>query len=164
MDKICYNARWTLPLKRKGRLLVDYFIQELTIDDYDAVRELWSSSDSIELGGADSREQIGRFLDRNPGLSFVALDGDNIVGIVLCGHDGRRGYIDQLVVSKSHRRQGIGRSLVSRCIYNLMRIGIRKWHLFVFEDNEEAISFWKTLGWSQRVELVTMSRQADGGA
>ncbi len=143
---------------------MDYFIQELTIDDYDDVRELWSSSDSIELGGADSREQIGRFLDRNPGLSFVALDGDKIVGVVLCGHDGRRGYIDQLVVNKSHRRLGIGRSLVSRCIYNLMRIGIRKWHLFVFEDNEEAISFWKTLGWSKRVELVTMSRQAEGGA
>jgi len=145
----------------KGRRAVDYFIQELTIDDYDVVRKLWASSASIELGGSDSREQIGRFLERNPGLSFVAMDGDQIVGVVLCGHDGRRGYIDQLVVKDSHRRQGIGRSLVSRCVYNLMRIGIRKWHLFVFEDNEPAVAFWSKLGWAKRVELMTMSRQAN---
>ncbi|MFN2222002.1 MAG: GNAT family N-acetyltransferase, partial [Candidatus Promineifilaceae bacterium] len=76
-------------------------------------------------------------------------------------HDGRRGYIDQLAVRKDHRRQGIGRSLVSRCIYNLMRIGIRKWHLFVYEDNPGAIAFWQRLGWSERVELVTMSRTSE---
>lgn len=143
---------------------MDYFIQELTINDYSSVRELWASSKGIELGGADSREGITRFLERNPGLSFVALDGDQIVGAVLCGHDGRRGYIDQLVVSETHRRQGIGRSLVSRCVYNLMRIGIRKWHLFVFEDNEPALEFWSSLGWAKRVELVTMSRQANEGS
>ena len=142
---------------------MDYFIQELNINDYAAIRELWASSKGLELDGTDSREGIARFLDRNPGLSFVALDGDLIVGAVLCGHDGRRGYIDQLVVRDSHRRQGIGRSLVSRCVYNLMRIGIRKWHLFVFEDNEPALAFWGSLGWAKRVELVTMSRQANEG-
>jgi ribosomal protein S18 acetylase RimI-like enzyme len=84
------------------------------------------------------------------------------VGAVLCGHDGRRGYIDQLAVRKSHRRQGIGKALVARCLYNLMRIGIHKWHLFVLEDNRDAIAFWKKLGWAERVELVTMSHyQAD---
>ena len=139
---------------------MDYFIQELAINDYPAIRELWASSKGLELGGTDSRDGIARFLERNPGLSFVALDSDLIVGAVLCGHDGRRGYIDQLVVRPSHRRQGIGRSLVSRCVYNLMRIGIRKWHLFVFEDNEPALAFWSSLGWSKKVKLVTMSRQA----
>jgi ribosomal protein S18 acetylase RimI-like enzyme len=144
--------------------MVDVFIQEMTIDDYDPVRALWEEMAGLEIASTDSREGIIRFLERNPGLSFVARDGERIVGAVLCGHDGRRGYIDQLAVKASHRRQGIGRSLVSRCVYNLMRIGIRKWHLFVFEDNAEAITFWSKLGWAKRVELVTMSRQAQNDA
>lgn len=134
-------------------------IQEMTIEDYQEVRDLWLQTKSIELADTDSREGLTRFLERNPGLSFVAKDGEEIIGVVLCGHDGRRGYIDQLAVRESHRRHGIGRSLVSRCVYNLMRIGIRKWHLFVFEDNEGAIRFWNKLGWARRVELVTMSRE-----
>ena len=136
-------------------------IQEMELTDYEAVRELWQSTEEIELADTDSREGIARFLERNPGLSFVARDDDRIIGAVLCGHDGRRGYIDQLAVQEQYRRHGIGRSLVSRCVYNLMRIGIRKWHLFVFEDNPAAITFWSKLGWSERVELVTMSRASD---
>jgi ribosomal protein S18 acetylase RimI-like enzyme len=136
-------------------------IQELTIEDYEAVRSLWQKSDGIEVADTDSRDGLVRFLERNPGLSFVARDEKEIVGVVLCGEDGRRGYIDQLVVSKLYRRQGIGRSLVSRCVYNLMRIGIRKWHLFVFEDNQEAIAFWDNLGWAKRVELISMSRDVE---
>ena len=134
-------------------------IQEMELSDYEAVRELWQRSKEIELADTDSRQGLSRFLERNPGLSFVARDGEKIVGAVLCGHDGRRGYIDQLVVHERYRRQGIGRSLVSRCIYNLMRIGIRKWHLFVFEDNIGGIKFWESLGWTRRVELTMMSQQ-----
>jgi ribosomal protein S18 acetylase RimI-like enzyme len=112
----------------------------------------------------DLKDDIARFLERNPVLSFVARDNGQLVGVVLCSHDGRRGYIDQLAVRKSHRRQGIGKGLVARCLYNLMRIGIHKWHLFVFEDNQDAIAFWKKLGWAERVELVTMSHHHVNGA
>ena len=139
-------------------------IQEMTIQDYDEVYALWQESEGIELSDVDSEEDITRFLERNPGLSFVAHDNGQLVAAVLCGHDGRRGYIDQLAVRKSHRRQGIGRGLVARCLYNLMRIGIRRWHLFVLEDNQDAIAFWKKLGWAERVELVTMSHHHVNGA
>jgi ribosomal protein S18 acetylase RimI-like enzyme len=130
----------------------------MRLEDYDEVRALWQISQGIELSDADSRNSIARFLDRNPGLSFVARDEGALVGAVLCGHDGRRGYIDHLAVRESHRRQGIGRALVGRCLYNLMQIGIRKWHLFVLQDNLEALAFWKRIGWAQRVELITMSQ------
>lgn len=133
-------------------------VQDMTMADYDEVRALWSESEGIDLGEADSRSSIARFLERNPGLSFVVRDNGQLVGAVLCGHDGRRGYIDNLAVRKSHRCQGIGRMLASRCVYQLIQIGIRKWNLFVREDNQEAIAFWRKLGWHQRVELLTMSK------
>ena len=137
---------------------MNFAIRAMTIADFEDVKALWQHSNGIELSSADTKESIARFLERNPGLSFVARDGERLVGAVLCGHDGRRGYIDHLAVSQSHRCQGIGRALVGRCLYHLVQIGIRKWHLFVMQDNQDAIEFWKKLGWAQRVELVTMSK------
>jgi ribosomal protein S18 acetylase RimI-like enzyme len=133
-------------------------IREMEITDYEPIYALWQASEGVGLSDADSKEGIKRFLERNPGLSFVALDGDQIVGAALCGHDGRRGYIHHLSVTQSHRKQGIGRSLVGRCMYALMRIGIAKCHLFVFGDNQEAIKFWNKVGWTERVELMMMSQ------
>ena len=133
-------------------------LREMTIADYDAVYAVWKVSEGIGLSDADSREGIKHFLERNPGLSYVALDGKQIVGAALCGHDGRRGYIHHLSVVKDHRRQGIGRSLVSRCMFALMQIGIAKCHLFVFDANQDAIEFWNKVGWTERVELMMMSQ------
>jgi ribosomal protein S18 acetylase RimI-like enzyme len=137
---------------------VSISIQEMTLDDYDEVHAIWKDSDGLELSVADAKESIARFLERNPGMSFVARDENQIVGAVLCGHDGRRGYIDQLAVKPSYRLQGIGKNLVARCLYKLIQTGIRRWHLFVLEDNQEALAFWNRLGWSKRIELVTMSQ------
>jgi ribosomal protein S18 acetylase RimI-like enzyme len=137
-------------------------IRELTIDDYEPVYTLWETSEGLGLSDADSKEGIKRFLDRNSGLSYVALEGEKMVGAALCGHDGRRGYIHHLAVAISHRKQGIGKSLVGRCMYALMRIGISKCHLFVFGDNQEAIEFWSKVGWTERVELMMMSQHLEG--
>jgi ribosomal protein S18 acetylase RimI-like enzyme len=138
-------------------------IREMVIDDYDQVRALWEASEGIQVSDIDSSASIARFLERNAGLSFVAHENDQLVGAVLCGHDGRRGYIDHLAVHSAFRRRGIARSLVSRCLFHLMRNGIRRWNLFVLEDNHDARSFWTHLGWAERVELVTMSRHESGG-
>jgi ribosomal protein S18 acetylase RimI-like enzyme len=140
-----------------GGSTMSYQIHEMTIQDYDDVSALWRASEGIELSSVDSRESILRFLERNPGLSFVIRDGTQLIGAVLCGHDGRRGYIDHLAVHKDYRRHGLGRSLVGRCLHALMRIGIRKHQLFILDDNKEAIEFWKNIGWAKQVELVTMS-------
>ena len=91
-------------------------IREFTIEDYEPVYALWKASEGIDLSDADSKEGIKHFLEHNPGLSFIAVQDKQVVGAALCGHDGRRGYIHHLAVAKSHRRQGIGKSLVGRCI------------------------------------------------
>ena len=133
-------------------------IQEMSIDDFDEVYELWKSIDEIVLTEIDTHESISRFLERNPGFSYVARQDGEIVGVVLCSHDGRRGYIDHLAVRKSYRKQGIGKALVLRCLYNLMRVGIRRWNLYIFEGNQEAIEFWKKIGWSPKLNMVMMSQ------
>jgi putative acetyltransferase len=88
----------------------------------------------------------------------VTFDGEQLAGVVLCGHDGRRGYIHHLAVSHSHRRQGIGRALVARCLAALERAGIGKCHIFVFRENEAALAFWQGTDWIDRVDLTMLSQ------
>ena len=92
-------------------------------------------------------------------MSFVATDNGKIIGAVLCGHDGRRGYIHHLAVAETHQKKGIGRKLTERCLESLKNLGIQKCHLFIFEDNEGGQKFWESLGWTKRVELTMMSQQ-----
>ena len=133
-------------------------IREMVIQDYDEVLALWQTSEGVGLSDADSEGSIAHYLARNPGLSFVARDGEHLVGAILCGHDGRRGYIHHLAVSQSHRRQGLGQALVERCLSALRRDGIGKCHIFVFAGSQDTSAFWKSIGWTRRVELVMMSQ------
>lgn len=130
----------------------------LVIGDYDEVAELWDSVPGIGLSGADSREGISALLERNPGLSTVATDGRRLVGVVLCSHDGRRGYLTHLAVAKSHRRSGIGRTLADTCIELLAGAGIEKCHIVVFTNNADALAYWRSTGWIERTELAVLSR------
>jgi putative acetyltransferase len=137
---------------------MNVIIKELTIEHYEQVLTLWKASEGVGLSEADSPEGIARFIERNPGLSFVACDGQQLVGVVLCGQDGRRGYIHHLAVSQTHRRQGIGRTLVQRSLAALKGAGIDKCHIFVFRENQAAIGFWKKTEWLKRVDLTMLSR------
>lgn len=133
-------------------------LSSMTMADYPLVLALWEASEGVGLSAADEPEAISAFLARNPELSSVAYANDRyLVGAVLCGHDGRRGYIHHLATHPDFRHQGIGRRLVERCLAGLATAGIDKCHLFVFEDNRAARAFWQTIGWHQRVELIIMS-------
>jgi ribosomal protein S18 acetylase RimI-like enzyme len=125
--------------------------------DYDAVMALWRASEGLTLRDVDSRDGITRYLARNPGLSFVARDDGRIVGAVLAGTDGRRGYLQHLAVTPSHRGQGVGRGLAERAIEALKAIGIAKCHLMVRQDNAPVRAFWARLGWSDRADITLMS-------
>jgi putative acetyltransferase len=130
----------------------------MVISDYDAALDLWKRTEGIGLSEADSRPHIETYLSRNPGLSSVALDGAELVGGVLCGHDGRRGFIHHLAVSPDRRHEGIGSALVERCFKGMAGMGLRKCHIFVFADNAEGKKFWRVTGWRERFDLTVMSR------
>jgi len=132
-------------------------IATFTPADIAEALELWRGSEGLGLAG-DTPEVLAAYLARNPGLSFVARDGGVLVGAVLCGHDGRRGYLHHLAIAPGHRRRGLGAALVARCLAGLAAIGITKCHLFVRGDNEPALRFWRRIGWDERTDLVMMSR------
>jgi N-acetylglutamate synthase len=132
-------------------------LRHFTMDDYDAAIALWRSVEGIGLSEADTRENIAGYLSKNPGMSWVAEEGGTIVGAVLCGTDGRRGFLHHLAVSRSHRRSGLGRRLVDRCLTSLAAAGMRKCHIFVIADNVEGQRFWERIGWEERTTLKVMS-------
>jgi ribosomal protein S18 acetylase RimI-like enzyme len=133
-------------------------IREFTMTDYHDAFALWGRTEGVGLSQADEPQNVARFLDRNPGLSFVAEAEGRIVGAVLCGSDGRRGFLYHLAVEKECRRSGIGRKLVEHCLDSLAAGGLRKCHLFVLSDNVQGQRFWKSTGWEERTTLKVMSR------
>lgn len=127
-----------------------------------AALALWRSMPGIGLSEADEPAALAAFLRRNPGLSFVALDGSELVGTLLCGHDGRRGLIHHLAVAPEQRRRGLGRALLDAALAALQAQGIGKCHLMVFADNTEGLAFWRRQQAVERVELALLSIATGG--
>jgi ribosomal protein S18 acetylase RimI-like enzyme len=125
--------------------------------DYDAAFALWKATPGVGLSAADEREPIFRFLERNPGMSFIAESGGRLVGTILCGHDGRRGLIHHLVVAEEHRRRGLAMQLLHAGLQALCSAGIDKCHVLVFRDNEPGAAFWRAARASLREELALFS-------
>lgn len=129
----------------------------LAISSYDELYALWQRCPGVGLSAADERLGIAAYLARNPGLSFIARKNDRLVGAILGGHDGRRGYIHHLAVDPDYRRKGIGRRLAQHCLAGLRAQGIQKCHLFIFQENSAARVFWEQIGWTWRKDVRVMS-------
>ena len=131
----------------------------MTIADYDAVYDLWIHTPGMGLNTTDdSREGIDKYLRRNPTPSFVALDGDAVVGVIMAGHDGRRGFIHHTAVLPTYRGQGIATRLVEHAMAALEAEGIHKTALVVFTHNDTGNGFWEAIGFTQREDLVYRNR------
>ncbi|HEY0462931.1 MAG TPA: GNAT family N-acetyltransferase [Polyangiaceae bacterium] len=126
-------------------------------EDHAQARALWESTEGVGLSDADSFQNVRRFLERNPGLSFVASDSQALVATILCGHDGRRGLIHHLAVAPAHQRKGLGRALVRRALAALQQEGIQKCHLLVFHENLAGRAFWERIGAEERTSLGIFS-------
>ncbi len=138
-------------------------IRNMTIEDYPSVYKLWLSCKGMGLNDIDDSEAgIEKFLKRNPQTCFVAVDeetissefGENIVGGIMAGNDGRRGYIYHTVVSPEHRGKGIAHELVNRVEEAFKALGIAKVALVVFDKNDIGNAFWEKEGYKAREDLV----------
>lgn len=134
-------------------------IRKMKIEDYEAVYQLWLSCKGMGLNSVDdSRDGIERFLHRNPDTCFIAERDGKIVGVILGGSDGRRGYIHHTAVSPDQRRQGIASKLVDAVMTAFKNIGITKVALVVFERNADGNAFWEKSGFTVREDLVYRNR------
>jgi ribosomal protein S18 acetylase RimI-like enzyme len=129
-------------------------IRTMTLEDYPGVKALWMSIKGFAIRSVDdSYEGVEVFLKRNPTTSVVALDGDEIVGAILCGHDGRRGCLYHVCVREDHRMRGIGKSMVVFCMQALKEEKINKVSLIAFTKNDVGNKFWRQIGWTKREDL-----------
>ena len=127
----------------------------MTIDDYEGVYRLWINTPGMGLNTTDdSREGIDQYLRRNPTSCFIAEEAGEIVGSILAGHDGRRGFIYHLSVAVSHRKKGIGKALVEHAMEALKQEGIHKVALVVMAGNETGNAFWESHGFTTREDLI----------
>lgn len=135
----------------------------MLLSDYEEIYSLWLSCKGMGLNNLDdSKIGIQKFLERNPETCFVAEEKieneSKIVGVIMTGNDGRRGYIYHTAVNPSFRHQGIGKKLVEATLESLKTLGINKVALVVFERNETGNAFWEKLGFTKRTDIIYRNR------
>ena len=129
----------------------DILIRPFQMKDYEKVHRLWMTIHGFGIRSIDdSREGVLRFLKRNPGISVVAEEKGQIVGSILCGHDGRTGSFYHVCVREDRRRQGIGKAMATACMVALQKEKVNKISLVAFSDNRIGNQFWKEEGWTER--------------
>jgi N-acetylglutamate synthase len=130
--------------------------REFTIGDYAAAIELWQRVEGLEIAEGDDKKGITLFCARNPGVSRVAIDGSTIVGVALCGQDGRRGHIYHLAVDPAYQGRGVGKRLVDECLEGLRRTGVKRAMILVDEENGLGRKFWNRHGWEEQPGALSM--------
>ena len=138
---------------------VEIKTREFVIADHDRAVALWQVEEGIEVCEGDSREEISEYLKRNPGLSRVAEAGGEIVGAVLCGHDGRRGMIYHLAVAPEYRGRGIGKMLLDDCVQGLRKAGLPRAIILVAGENAAGHQFWLRNGFEDLDFVIAMTRE-----
>ncbi len=129
-------------------------IRAMELEDYEEVFALWERIRGFAIRSVDdSKESIEVFLRRNPNTSMVALHGEEIVGSVLCGHDGRLGSLYHVCVDEAYRKQGIGSDMVTAAVEALEKEKISKVCLIAFTKNQVGNTFWKELKWQRREDI-----------
>ncbi len=132
----------------------------MTADDYDGVNDLWLNTPGMGLNSTDdSREGIEKYLRRNPTTSFAALDSGKVIGAILAGHDGRRGFIQHIAVLPEYRKQGIAAKLLEYAMDALDKEGMMKVALLAYRKNELGNGFWEKMGFTVRNDVYYRNKE-----
>ena len=132
----------------------NFTLRVMQIEDYEKIYKLWMTIDGFGIRTIDdSYEGVVRFIKRNPTTSVVAECEGQIIGAILCGHDGRRGCFYHVCVHKDYRKRGIGKAMAVFCMKALQEEQINKVSLIAFKSNVIGNAFWRSAGWTFREDL-----------
>ena len=134
-------------------------IRPMTIEDYDEVYAMWRITSKRALSPSDTRENIERYLRRNPEMSQVAVCEGKIVGTVLAGHDGRTGFIHHTAVHPDFRRKHIGKAMVEKALEKISADGINKTRIYCYRDNLTGQSFWQSMGFDRTDNVLFETKE-----
>lgn len=138
-------------------------LRPMRAGDFAQLMALWQAADGVQLRDSDTPQALARFLARNPGCSWVAEAGEDLVGAVMAGHDGWRGALYHLAVRKDFRGRGLGGTLVRMALEALRAEGVPKVHCLVKRDNAEVGTFWEGCGFALRDDVLLFGRESDAG-
>jgi len=133
-------------------------IRIMEVMDIPSSIELWKNMKGLAIRGSDNIRDLSEHVKMNPKHNFVAMSDDQLIGTVLGGFDGRRGYIYHLAVHQDFRRKNIAKELMERCFQSFREINVTKCHMMVLKDNTEAQEFYARIGCELRNEILVYSK------
>ena len=140
--------------------MVNWKIRQFTMEDHAQVYCLWRAAGAgLQLRPSDSYEEVEKRLQRDPELFLVADTDDGIIGVVMGGWDGRRGWLHHLAVCQEHQRHGIATALVHAVEDQLRSKGCLKVNLLVFAENTAARQFYAVLGYDEMRPVIAMGKE-----
>ncbi len=131
-------------------------IEKYSIDSYNQVHKLWRKA-GISVGSSDSKEELEKMLKRNPNLFLIGKRHDKVIAVIMGGFDGRRGYVHHLAIDSDYQKKGYGRMMMDKIHNIFLQMGVHKVHLFIEKTNIEVVSFYESMGWEKRDDLIIMS-------
>ncbi len=130
--------------------------------DGEAVIALWERAGLLRPWN-DPRKDIARKLHVQRDLFLVGTEDERVVGSVMAGYDGHRGWVNYLAVDPDRRRAGLGRALMAEAEGRLRALGCPKINLQIRRDNPDAIAFYARLGFSEDASVSLGKRlEVDG--
>ncbi len=132
-------------------------IRAFSQGDEDAVVALWQAC-GLTRPWNDARKDIARKMTVQPDLFLVGLVDDRIAATLMAGYEGHRGWVNYLAVAPEHRRQGFGRVLMQEAEERLLALGCPKVNIQVRSSNQEALGFYKSIGYLQD-EAVSLGKR-----
>ena len=137
---------------------MNILLRIMEVSDIPASIELWKNMKGLAIRGSDNIRDLSEHVKMNSSHNFVAASGDRLIGTVLGGFDGRRGYIYHLAVHEDFRKKNTGRELMERCFQSFKEINVSKCHMMVLSDNTEAQEFYAKIGCELRTEILVYSK------
>ena len=130
------------------------------MSDYEHVYALWrEAGQGVTLRPSDRREEIEKKLLRDPELFLVATAQAQVVGVIMGGWDGRRGWLHHLAVAEAYRGLGIASALVGRVEEGLRSKGCLKVNLLMAQSSSAAQQLYRRLGYDEMPGFVAMGKE-----